>query len=70
VHANDSKLILITLLIELGVAAAVASSLARSNRFQRLLLLKQRTTRETLPISALFGCPGLELSVDWVRQAV
>lgn len=56
-HANDSKLILITLLIELGVAAAVASSLARSNRFQRLLLLKQRTTRETLQLLAWICIP-------------
>ncbi len=31
----DSKLIFITLLIELGVAAAVSSSLARSQRFQK-----------------------------------
>jgi two-component system LytT family sensor kinase len=29
VHENDPKLILISLLVELGVAAAVASSLAR-----------------------------------------
>ena len=56
-HANDSKLILITLLIELGVAAAVASSLARSNRFQRLLLLKQRTPRETLQLIAWICIP-------------
>jgi two-component system LytT family sensor kinase len=35
----DPKLILITLLIELGVAAAFSSSLARSNRFKNLLLL-------------------------------
>jgi two-component system LytT family sensor kinase len=56
-HANDSKLILITLLIELGVAAAVASSLARSNRFQRLLLLKQRSTRETLQLLAWICIP-------------
>jgi two-component system LytT family sensor kinase len=57
VHANDSKLILITLLVELGVAAAVASSLARSTRFKRLLLLKQRTTRETLHLVAWICVP-------------
>jgi len=50
VYANDPKLILITLLVELGVAAAVASSLARSMRFKRLLLLKERTPRETLQL--------------------
>jgi two-component system LytT family sensor kinase len=57
VHANDTKLILITLLVELGVAAAVASSLARSIRFKRLLLLKQRTTRETLQLIAWICIP-------------
>jgi two-component system LytT family sensor kinase len=57
VHGNDSKLILITLLVELGVAAAVASSLARSNRFKRLLLLKQRTLRETLSMVAWICVP-------------
>ena len=56
-HGNDSKLILITLLVELGVAAAVASSLARSNRFKRLLLLKQRDLRETLSLVAWICVP-------------
>ena len=56
-HGNDSKLILITLLVELGVAAAVASSLARSNRFKRLLLLKQRKLRETLSLVAWICVP-------------
>jgi two-component system LytT family sensor kinase len=45
VHENDSKLILISLLVELGVAAAVASSLARSISFKRLLLLRERRGR-------------------------
>jgi two-component system LytT family sensor kinase len=57
VQANDSKLILITLLVELGVAAAVASSLARSNRFKRLLLLKKRDTRQTLQLIAWICVP-------------
>ena len=55
--ASDSKLILISLLVELGVAAAVASSLARSTRFKSLLLLKQRTTRETLSLMAWICVP-------------
>ncbi len=55
--ANDPKLILITLLVELGVAAAVASSLARSQRFKRLLLLKERTGRETLGLLAWICVP-------------
>jgi two-component system LytT family sensor kinase len=57
VHANDSKLILITLLVELGVAAAVASSLARSVRFKRLLLLKCRSPRETAQMVAWICVP-------------
>ena len=51
-HATDPKLILITLLVELGVAAAWASSLARAYRFKRLLLLTDRTGRETLQLLA------------------
>ncbi len=38
----DDKLILISLLVKLGVAAAVAAGLARSNRFKRLLLMTRR----------------------------
>ncbi len=56
-HASDPKLIWITLLVELGVAAAVASSLARSSAFKRLLLLKHRTTRETLHLLAWICIP-------------
>jgi two-component system LytT family sensor kinase len=57
VVANDSKLILITLLVELGVAAAVASSLARANRFKRLLLMKERSAGETLQLIAWICLP-------------
>ncbi len=56
-YANDTKLILITLLVELGVAAAVASSLARSTRFKQLLLLKHRSLRETLSLVAWICVP-------------
>ena len=55
--ANDSKLILITLLVELGVAAAVASSLARANRFKRLLLMPERGSRDTLQLIAWICAP-------------
>jgi two-component system LytT family sensor kinase len=64
----DSKLILITLLVELGVAAAVSSSLARSNAFKRLLLLKQRTSKQTAELIAWI-CVPLTLGV-WVRATV
>jgi two-component system LytT family sensor kinase len=64
----DSKLILITLLVELGVAAAVSSSLARSDTFKRLLLLKSRTVRQTAELVAWI-CVPLVLGV-WVRVTV
>jgi len=57
VYAKASNLIWITLLVELGVAAAVASSLARSTAFKRLLLLKHRNTRETLHLLAWICIP-------------
>jgi two-component system LytT family sensor kinase len=57
VTAKASNLIWITLLVELGVAAAVASSLARSTAFKRLLLLKHRNTRETLHLLAWICIP-------------
>lgn len=66
--AADPKLILITLLVELGVAAAVASSLARSMRFKRLLLLRERSGAETLRLLAWI-CVPLMLGV-WVRVRV
>ena len=64
----DTKLILITLLVELGVAAAVSSSLARSNRFKNLLLADQRTRRQTLRLLTMI-CVPLTLGV-WVRVTV
>ena len=53
----DSKLLLISLLVELGVAAALASSLARSVRFKRLLLSKDRSRGETLRLLAWICIP-------------
>lgn len=67
-HANDPKLILITLLVELGVAAAVASSLARSMRFKRLLLQRDRSGKDTLLLLAWI-CVPLMLGV-WIRVRV
>jgi two-component system LytT family sensor kinase len=57
VQPVDSKLILITLLIELGVAAAVSSSLARSKTFKNLLLAPNRTPRQTVGLVALIVAP-------------
>ena len=64
----DSKLILITLLIELGVAAAVSSSLARSKVFKNLLLMPNRMPRQTALLVAMI-CLPLTLGV-WVRVTV
>ena len=64
----DDKLILITLLVKLGVAASVASALARSRTFQRLLFAEHRGRRQTLALLAFFLVP-LTLGV-WVRTTV
>lgn len=64
----DNELILITLLVKLGVAAAVASALARSRTFQRLLFAEHRRHRETAALLAFFLVP-LTLGV-WVRIRV
>src|ERR1700756_4048052 len=53
----DSKLVLITLLIELGVAAAVSSSLARSKTFKNLLLAPNRSPRQTFWLVAIVVAP-------------
>ena len=52
-----SSLIWITLLVKLGVAAAVSSTLARSNAFKRLLLLPRRSVAETVKLVAMIVIP-------------
>ncbi len=64
----DHKLILITLLVKLGIAASVASAVGRSRAFQRRLLAQRRTKRETLEMLAFVLVP-LTLGV-WVRIEV
>ena len=59
---------MITLLVELGVAAAVSSSLARSKTFRNLLLLPNRTLKQTAQLVA-FICVPLTLGV-WIRVRV
>jgi two-component system LytT family sensor kinase len=63
-----NTLILITLLVKLGVAAAVASALARSRTFQQLLFAERRRTGQTAELLAFFLVP-LTLGV-WVRTHV
>jgi two-component system LytT family sensor kinase len=62
------SLILITLLVKLGVAAAVSSSLARSKTFKDLLLNPRRSFRQTLEFVAMI-CVPLTLGV-WIRVRV
>jgi two-component system LytT family sensor kinase len=62
VTQTDPKLILITLLVELGVAAAVSSSLARSKTFKNLLLTPNRTPKQTTWLVAII-CAPLTLGV-------
>ncbi len=64
----DSRLILITLLIKLGVAAAVSSALGRSREFQKLLFSDNRNLTQTLGLLA-FICIPLGLGV-WARVTV
>ena len=63
-----STLILITLLVKLGVAAAVSSALVRSTVFQNLLLSPRRTPAQLLGLLA-FICIPLTLGV-WIRVVV
>jgi len=64
----DEKLFLITLLVKLGVAAAVASALARARTFQTLLFAVKRRRRQTAALLAFLVVP-LTLGV-WVRTTV
>jgi two-component system, LytTR family, sensor kinase len=63
-----NTLILITLLVKLGVVAAVASALARARTFQQLLFAERRSRRQTLALLAFLLIP-LTLGV-WVRTTV
>ena len=64
----DQKLILITLLVKLGVAAAVASAVGRSKEFKRLLFREDRTLGQTIGFITFMAVPiGLGI---WVRQNV
>ena len=64
----EPKLVLISLLVQLGVAAAVSSSLARSTLFRRLLLLPERAPIDRLKLMVLI-CAPLVLGV-WIRAEV
>lgn len=66
----DQKLILITLLIRLGAAAAVSSVLVRARRFRQLLFREERTTREKIQLIVIISVPialGV-LTRHWVKN--
>ena len=64
----DQRLILLTQLIKLGVAAAIASALVRSRDFKRLLFLQDANLRQRISLIIFIAVPYL-LGV-WVRQSV
>ena len=53
----EQRLLLVTLLVKLGVAAAVASALVRSVRFKSLLFREDRTLREKIELILFIGLP-------------
>ncbi len=62
----DQKLILVTLLIRLGVAAAISSVLVRARRFRMLLFREERTLGEKLEIVLIVSIPlALGVLVRW-----
>jgi two-component system LytT family sensor kinase len=61
------QLLLITLLIKLGVATAVASALGRAKEFKKLLFKQNRSARETVYL-VLFTCVPLAVGV-YIRCA-
>ncbi len=61
----ESRLIWINLLVKLGVAAAVSSSLVRSVEFKSLLFREERTLRQKIYLVLWFGVP-ITIGV-WIR---
>jgi two-component system LytT family sensor kinase len=53
----DQRLVLITLLVKLGVAAAVAGGVVRSRFFKSLLFKEERTFREQVYLVLFIGIP-------------
>jgi two-component system, LytTR family, sensor kinase len=61
----EPRLILINLLIKLGVAAAVSSTLVRAKEFKKLLFREERTFRQKVYLVLWFGLP-IMIGV-WIR---
>ena len=66
----DSRLILVTVLIRLGVAAAISSVLVRARRFRVLLFREERTLGEKIEVMLIIGTPIMlgVLVREWVRN--
>ncbi len=64
----EQRLILVTLLLKLGVAATVSTVLGRSKEFKKLLFLERRTTRQKIFLALWMGLP-IALGV-WIRCSV
>src|SRR5581483_11551673 len=61
----EPRLILINLLVKLGVAAAVSSSLVRSKEFKKLLFREERTFRQKMFLVLWFALPIM--AGVWIR---
>jgi len=64
----ESRFILIHLLLKLGVAAAVSSSLVRSLEFKSLLFREERALRQKIYLVLWFGLPIM--AGVWIRIGV
>src|SRR5579859_6757424 len=53
----DPRLLLITQLIKLGAAAAIAAALVRSKEFKSRLLKEERTLVETVQLTLMIATP-------------
>jgi two-component system LytT family sensor kinase len=61
----EPRLIWINLLVKLGVAAAVSSSLVRSVEFKSLLFREERSLRQKIYLVLWFGLP---ITVGAIQQ--
>ena len=65
----ETELILVTVLIRLGVAAAISSVLVRARRFRVLLFREERTLGEKIEVVLIIGIP-IALGVLVARHLV
>ena len=63
-NTMEPRLIWINLLVKLGVAAAVSSSLVRSKEFKSLLFREERTFRQKIYLVLVVGAADHDRRVD------